>query len=272
MLYSLLAFAACTPGDRDPGGGDVGSGDTDSAGAEGQDSGELEVDESELDANLESDAGDFAYDFLQGAQYDRVVVEVDYVAGREPDDDALDALASNLESFCDKPGGVQVIVDDEIPDQGAPAWSLDAAEALEVAWRNRYRSAAEGTAVLYYLYIDGHSEDDGDEAFILGYAYHGSSLVLFKDRIDEAAGTLGLLGSVEDTVVVHELGHVLGLVDNGIPMVTDHRDDAHGRHDTNESCVMYWAAETDAVTELLGSGTPDFDEACRADMTAAGGR
>lgn len=272
MLYSVMVLAACAPGARDPGDGGESVGEADSAGGEGQDSGEPEVDDSELDANLASDAGDFAYDFLQGGQYDRVVVEVNYVAGREPDDGALEALANNLETLCDKPGGVQVIVDDEIPDQGAPAWSLDAAEALEVAWRNRYRSAAEGTAILYYLYLDGHSVDDGDDAFILGYAYHGSSLVLFKDRIDEAAGTLGLLGSVEDTVVVHELGHVLGLVDNGIPMVTDHRDDAHGRHDTNDSCVMYWAAETDAVTELLGSGTPEFDDACRADMAAAGGR
>ena len=36
---------------------------------------------------------------------------------------------------------------------------------------------------------------------------------------------------------------------------------------------MYWAAETDAIVDLLGlGGAPDFDDACRADVAAAGGK
>lgn len=48
---------------------------------------------------------------------------------------------------------------------------------------------------------------------------------------------------VEQSTIVHELGHALGFVNNGVPMVTNHQDVAHGRHTTDDQCVMYYLNE-----------------------------
>lgn len=261
---SLLLLLACTGAPADT---DTFPTDTES---EGHDTGEPPIDIDQRADNLVSGPGDYAIDFLAGT-YTSIQVEVDWVAGHAPDDDALEHLRATLADLCDKPDGVEILLDDEVPDQGGPAWSYDAAEDLEIAWRDRYRDEATGVAVMYYLYVDGHSDRDSDTGRILGYAYHGSSLIMFAETMADVSGGLLGLGEVEPTVLVHEAGHLLGLVNNGVDMVEDHQDVEHGHHDDNEDCIMFWAAETDAIGDLLGAGTPDFDAACRADMRAAGG-
>jgi hypothetical protein len=227
--------------------------------------------EEERDLNLASSAGDHALDFLRADPYDRLQIEIDYVTGHPPDPDALDHLVDVLGRVADKPGGVEVLVDDELPDQGAPAWTVEDAQALEVEWRDGYRDEATGTAVLYYLYLDGHSAEDDDQGRILGFAYHGSSLVMFAETMADVSGGLPLLseGGVEESVIAHELGHVLGLVNNGVGMQQPHQDAPHGAHCDDEGCLMYWAVETDLIGDLLGQGVPDFDARCLADLEAA---
>lgn len=269
MLLPILFALACTT-TKDP--GDDGGTPSTEIPQEGHDSDEPTVDVDERAANLSSGSGDFATDYLVGAPYDKLEVEVDYVAGRAPDAGALETLRQTLEEICNKPGGVTIVVDDEIPDQGAPGWTTQAAEDMEIAWRDRYRDAERGVAVMYFLYLDGNSASDSESGRILGFAYHGSSLVMFADTMEDVSlGLLGL-GEVEPTVLLHEAGHVLGLVNNGVGMVDDHEDPEHNHHDVSDGCLMYWAAETDAIGEILGSGTPEFDAACRADLKAAGGR
>jgi hypothetical protein len=271
-LGLLGVLAACAaPGKGDTSGRDDTSGDPRDSDTASHDTGEPPVDVDQRADNLATGPGDYALDFL-AAGYTSLVIEVDWVTGHAPDGAALDTLVTTLEEVCNKPDGVTIVLDDEIPDQGAPAWSYAAAEDTEVAWRDRYRDPETGEAVLYYLYLDGNSDQDSDQGLILGYAYHGSSLIMFQQTMADAGGGILGLGDVEPTVLVHEAGHVLGLVDDGIPMVTNHEDPAHPHHDANDGCVMYWAAETDAVADLLGTGALTFDEPCRADMRAAGGR
>lgn len=261
----LLLLVACSPA-KDAASAHDSSLVNDTA---SHDSGEPTPDTDALAGNLASGPGDYATDFLTST-YGSLQIEVDWVAGHAPDADALDALAGTLAELCNKPDGVEVILDDEIPDQGGPTWTYEAAEDMEIAWRDRYRDPDLGVAVLYYLYLDGHSDRDTDAGRILGYAYHGSSLIMFEETMS-GVGFLGL-GSVEETVLLHEAGHVLGLVNNGVDMVEGHEDPDHAHHDADQGCLMYWAAETDAIADLLGAGTPEFDEACRADLRAAGGR
>ena len=227
--------------------------------------------EESREENLSSSAGDWALDFLQGSPYDRIQVEVDWVEGHPPGDDALDHLVDVIGEVCDKPGGVEILLDDEIPDQGSPAWTVAAAEALEVEHRDHYRDPATGTAVIYYLYVDGHSAEDDDESRVLGFAYHGSSLVMFAETMADAQSGIPLLGGggVEESVIAHELGHLLGLTNNGVPMQEPHQDAPHGAHCDDESCLMYWAVETDLIGSLLGNGVPELDAGCLADLAAA---
>ncbi len=75
---------------------------------------------------------------------------------------------------------------------------------------------------------------------------------------------------IEEAVLVHEAGHNLGLVDNGIPMQTPHKDAQHGNHDSNQNCVMYWAVESSLISQLLGTVPRDYDANCLAELQAAG--
>jgi hypothetical protein len=73
--------------------------------------------------------------------------------------------------------------------------------------------------------------------------------------------------------VVHEIGHALGLVNDGVDMVADHHDVQNGKHCTNQDCVMYWLNEgasdmTSFVTGgLFGGSEPPivFGQKCLDD-------
>lgn len=259
----LLALLACQP--------NVANDAIKDGTSEGHDPDEPIIDPDEVEANGISQAGDFALELLRSDVYDKIVVEIDYVVGWAPNADTRDRVAAVLEDLCQKPGGVEVIVDDELPAQGSPSWTVVAADGVEVKYRDRYRDAEEGVAVIYGLWLDGHSDRDSESSQILGYAVHGSSLVMFGETIGGLGGG-PLTGDPEPTVMAHELGHILGLVNNGVEMVGPHEDAGHLGHDGDEDCLMYWAVETSDVLESLLGGEPDFDGACRADLKAAGGK
>lgn len=222
--------------------------------------------------NLASGAGDYALDFLTEDVFGALVVEVDWIEGRSPSPGALDAIATVLGDLCRKPGGIQVLVDDAIPTPARSSWSVAEVSALESIHRDAYRDVGTGTAVLYVLYLDARSDLDSGSSRVLGIAYHGSSVALFADTIDDVDPGVPLFAPIEDTVLAHEAGHILGLVNNGVPMTVDHQDEAHGAHDVDADCIMHWTIETQSVVDVLLSGAPAFDPECRADLTAAGGR
>jgi len=84
--------------------------------------------------------------------------------------------------------------------------------------------------------------------------------------------------TLEDFAFEHEFCHLLGLTNNGTPMVTGHQDVAHGNHCSNPECLMYWRAlnSIKLVDILDNSGTSDalpvLDASCMADLQAAGGK
>jgi hypothetical protein len=273
-LALLALLAACRPAssDKDDTDAPLDSEDTDAPAGDGTDDDDGGGPTARED-NLNSSAGDFALDFLTEAAFDQVFVEVDHIEGHAPDPAALEGLRAMIEQRCHKSGGIEILVDDVIPDQGGPIWTVPDGEAMEIAWRDRYHDPETGVAVLYVLYLDGNASRDGDNTTTLGYAYHGSSVVLFDESIDTVRGALPLLsGNPERTVLRHELGHILGLVNNGVRMTEDHQDRPYGNHDINDECLMYWAVETGGLADLLLGDEPDLDAACLADLEAAGGR
>jgi hypothetical protein len=102
---------------------------------------------------------------------------------------------------------------------------------------------------------------------------------MFQETIREAAQGLPLVtapaSSIEKAVLVHELGHILGLVNNHLPMATPHEDTGHETHSTNQNSVMFWAVEQSDIVEFLQGRTEppnQFDSDDIADMRAAGGK
>jgi hypothetical protein len=90
---------------------------------------------------------------------------------------------------------------------------------------------------------------------VLGIAWGQRFLAIFAERIAATCSFVGLGNLLcplaEATIWTHEIGHVIGLVDNGIAMVNDHRDPDHGAHDVSEESIMYWAYDGAGVMEVL---------------------
>ncbi|MGB0653202.1 MAG: hypothetical protein ACPGQL_08370 [Thermoplasmatota archaeon] len=221
-----------------------------------------------IDQFIDGDRPD-PYDYVSSSDYERMVIEIDYVSGHEPPSQALSTLRQRVEACLDKPAGIQINVDDAIPPQGSP-YSLD--DIFRI--RDTYRDVAHGdnnAASMWIVYLDGQYSGG---AQTLGLATAGDTIAIFDDRVDDAANLLVSSTTIHRAVLVHEVGHLLGLVNNGIPMQTNHEDPEHRGHSDNRNSVMYWAVETSNIVTLVQNGGSiplDFDADDRADLRAAGG-
>ena len=83
---------------------------------------------------------------------------------------------------------------------------------------------------------------------------------MFKEKIEDASFLLISATDIEKAVIVHEFGHLLGLVNNGYQSPHDHEDPQHPHHSNNEESVMYWAIESqDIGNQIDGEPPNDFD-------------
>ncbi|HCP48233.1 MAG TPA: hypothetical protein DIU15_19495 [Deltaproteobacteria bacterium] len=236
-----------------------------------------------------SQSGELALDYLQSSAYPNMYMEVDYVVGAEPSEFTRDHGLAEVLSLIQKTGEVEVSLDTALQPKGPDyAYSMDEVRQIEEANRSTFTDG--DTASMYTLFLDGHHADDTDTGSILGVSYRGSSLVIFAGTIARicAERTVGVSGPLVDmicplaeaTVAVHEVGHMLGLVDNGIAMVADHKDPDHGDHDSDSACIMYWLNNTEDMLDVVrqrieaeeGEQVSPFCEHCLADMEAARSR
>lgn len=212
-----------------------------------------------------------SHDFVSSTKYTKVFVEIDYVQGQDPDSGAVALLKKRMEERLSKPDGVEVR--QTAFQSSQTTYSVDDIRRLEQAQRDHRASGS--TVVLYVLYLNGHSNEDNDDGMVLGVHYGQSSIAIFKESI-ESTGLLGLsygTDDVEEAVLVHEFGHTIGLVNNGLAMVRDHEDDAHPKHSTNKNSVMYWAIDNTAGLKGLTGSIPDnFDSDDINDIRNAGGK
>ncbi|MBU0553278.1 hypothetical protein KKB55_10000 [Myxococcota bacterium] len=215
----------------------------------------------------------------QPSPYSRLILEIDAVPGLTPSNAVQAQIGEALAGLLDKPDGISFVEDEALPAVGADhAWTDEALFALAEA---HYNLVAETGAVkIHVMVLDGHSAEDSAEGQVLGLAWSNTHLVLFADVLRAQCMTPGgiaitpLCEEAERAVWLHELGHIVGLVNRGAPPTRDHVDPDHDAHCDNPDCVMYWAYERQGVFELLkqrraGAPPTTFDEACRADLAAA---
>jgi hypothetical protein len=261
-LAGLLA-AAC-------GGGGGGNNNHGGTGSTAQDL--ASVTPSALSASKNTGPGEFAADILRSTNFTKLIVEIDYAAGHPPSVQALNLLQDRLEERCDKPAGVEIDLDEAIPAaEFKPVMSLSDVEALEDAHRDTFSDFAAGEVAIYCLYTTGASDEDTPGSVIVGYAYRGGSIVVYVDNA-EGSGPLVTDQEVEGYTLVHEFGHMMGLVNNGCPMVSPHEDTTHPSHDTDSDSVMYWQVNISPLGPSIGEpGFAQFGPACVDDVQSFGG-
>jgi hypothetical protein len=127
-----------------------------------------------------------------------------------------------------------------------------------------------------FLFLDGPSNEDQGSSMILGQAYFNTSMVIYEKSLQDNSDGFGepALYKLETTVINHEFGHILGLVNLGSAMYNLHQDSAHGSHCDNSNCLMYWEVETGNIfSALIGSSPiPSFDQNCLKDLHENGGK
>lgn len=230
----------------------------------------FDVFNSEEGKNKRSSPGDFYKDYL-GDDYSRIRVEIDYVEGNEPDQDALDHFQSIIQRETEK--DIQFSIDDSIPAED-DMYDIYGIQDLEDEYRDHYRSG--NTAVIYFLYLNGEYEHDSSW---VGIAYHGSSIAIFAEQIRSGEFLRISPMERERAVLVHEAGHLLALVELKYESDHDHHDDAHDSHCThtdtlgNHDCVMYYQIRASDpayfdsyYNQLQGDIPNDFCVHCQADL------
>ncbi len=217
----------------------------------------------------------------------QVIIEIDYETGQEPFTgpvlgmgDTFDLSQANLERLLSTRKTLtlpRVVADMEdvgnIPDE-----ELTVPDVLALADAHRAQHDRAGVKTFYVIFVSGHfATAAGVQNGVLGVSIGNTGvLVMFKDVI-RSTGVVALpnvVRFVEQAVMIHELGHGFGLVDNGVPMTSLHKDTENGAHCDNDQCVMYFTNDGAAdaarfVQQKVTSGnTILFDAHCLADVDA----
>jgi predicted Zn-dependent protease len=219
------------------------------------------------------EVGSSAHDLLSDKDYKSITIELIYMTGYRPTDAAVENLEQLISSVCNKPSGVQVVFK-EISAQAKSAYSIDDVKAIEDQERKEY-TYKEDLAVCF-IFLDGPSSENQGSSMVLGQAYYNTSMVIYEKTLRDHSGGFGEpeLYKLETTVINHELGHILGLVNLGSTMYYAHQDSAHGAHCDNQDCLMYWEVETGSIfNNLIGNAPiPALDENCLKDLRENGGK
>jgi hypothetical protein len=208
--------------------------------------------------------GQSAHDLLSADVYTSLLVEINYMPGRQPSAASILYLQNFIESICNKPAGIRIITR-PIGTTGKTSLTIEEITALEKTHRSAYAGSTQmGVSILL---TDGYFS--GDDLFAV--SYWNTSFCVFGKLLDDYSGRTGQVSKDQllSTVLAHEFCHLLGLVDQGSPMQSPHRDNDNGAHCTNSSCLMYYIIENRVPPAL---SIPGLDANCRNDLKANGGK
>lgn len=162
--------------------------------------------------------------YLKSSPHDQLYVEVDAVEGCEPSREELEALGGILKEHCHKPRGIEIHQSSVIPKAEAKGLSR---RELARSWMNGPPASERSPAYLYVLYYDGRlggrkeSARANPHAELLPYP-----AAIFINRGYKPS----LAGRIEQQIIQHEAGHVLGLAAR--------KEHAKAGHCTEKACLM----------------------------------
>lgn len=220
-----------------------------------------------FDSETKPGPGDYAKDYLQDSKYTKLIIEIDYVEGYAPSSKALDTLENRINVYCEKQ---EVLPLQKRITSSKSSYSDEDIRNMEDEHRNYQKKGSD--IVAYILYLNGVYSKNDD---VLGIAYGASSIAIFKEKIDNIGIPIWAANLVDNTdyeksVLVHEFGHLLALVNIGYESERDH-ESSHEHHCKYEDCVMYYSIETVSIRTLIAQDNPkppsDFCDDCQYDLS-----
>jgi len=211
--------------------------------------------------------GASAHDLLSATTYTSINIQIEYSPNMQLAQTSINNLVAFLQTYLNKPGGITV-TQTPVGSLNKSQVSLNDALLFEQANRTVYTS---GNAIGIYILA---ADADYTTVGVGGIAYLNTSVILLEKTIQSTSGGIGQASrvKVESGVLEHEFGHLLGLVNNGTPMVVPHEDEAHKPHCNNSSCLMYYEIETSGLHTLSDNNVPQLDANCINDLKANGGK
>jgi hypothetical protein len=199
-------------------------------------------------------AGSFAPEILGGGG--ELLIEVINESGVGAGRGTIDHVTSTLATVSGKPTSAVT------SPRAAPrddSWTADELRAVADAAGT---PQSDGRVVVHLIFVHGRWADSDT---VLGVAVRGDTAAVFVDAVAEASNPLVGAGAIETAATMHEVGHLLGLVD--LQLDTGREDPEHPGHSRNRDSVMYWAVESTLITDVLAGGPPrDFDADDRRDL------
>lgn len=227
------------------------------------------------------DSGDAAPSALD-PEITRVEFEIDYEVGAEPYTFSLLTLGSPWKLF---KTNVEAVYQNISPEISVPS-SLDEMQAfpadgvdeydvhaiVAVADSRRDTATTATTRSFYVVFLNGYYQVDGiRDGGVIGVSIGNTGIIaMFKPVYDAQNGA----SIVEQTALLHEFGHALGLVNKGLLVTSEHHDTPNGPHCLNPDCVMFW--QNEGLNNILGfvarlifdDGDVLFGAECMADINA----
>lgn len=126
---------------------------------------------------------------------------------------------------------------EEIGNNNRSVWTSD--DLINLNSDNK-KTAINNTVDINIYFVNGNYESGNS---VLGISVGGTTIIgIFKSVIKNSGNSIVQM-FVEQSIIIHEIGHAFGLVNNGIPMETNHQDVPNGNHTTDSNCVMYYLNE-----------------------------
>lgn len=234
-----------SPGGGEPGAGGSGGGSGNTGGSDDDAPG---TDDHDLSVDDRGSVGSMGPALLR-PEVSEAVIEIDATPGESMTDQARNALAARIDEHGNK-DSVGLVQGSELPEQDV--YTTDQLRSLMETHRSAW-SSLDRVAV-YVMMLSGRHQDDG----VVGVAFNASAYAIFPEQL--SGGLLGLsYAYFEEAVVVHELGHLYGLV-NLTGHGAFHEDPEHPGHSANDDSVMFWAVESTLVEDVFDGGPPrNFD-------------